>query len=202
MYCLATLLPDLKKSDPDYHALFFTENDKKKQIDLFYQNKEPIPLCLDHKAQRKENGFTEVAKEDRIGRVVDLFNNNNGQMMLKLQLDPKHKAYGEINQGIFKRNEKWGVSVWIDGVKTDRNATEYQTKKLTHVALTKDPLFANHNTYLHDWQVLEPRLDKVIAENYCNKNNERHYAAGSLKDKLKGVFLFVLIIDLFFSNYS
>lgn len=192
MFFLATLHPNLTKNDPNYDRVFYTEEEKRVQIERFYRDQEFIPLNVDHKSTRDDYGFNQVAKEDCVGRVVDLFNNKEGKMMLKMQLDINHPFYPQINQSIFERKEKWGVSVWIDAVKDLHKPEQYAYKKLAHVALTKDPLFAGHGTFLHDWQLLEPRLDYAIATKYCTADGPESYCAGGLKNKLKGVFLFDL----------
>jgi hypothetical protein len=190
MFFLATLHPNLTKDDENYDKVFYTEEEKRIQIEKFYRDNEFIPLNVDHKSTLDQDGFNHVAEEDCVGRVVDLFNSKDGKMMLKMQLDMTHPFYSEINKSIFEKNEKWGVSVWIEGVRDPVNHDRYSYKKLAHVALTKDPLFSEHGTFLHDWQLLEPRVDHAIATKYCTMDGNGSFSAGRLKDKLKGVFLF------------
>jgi hypothetical protein len=185
MYRLATLHPNLQEASSEhYDGLFFTKAEKEKQIRDFYQKKQEIPLCIDH-CGADTCGFI-VPEDERIGSVVDLFNNKRGEMMVKFKLDNNHPAYRLINQGIDLNGEKWGVSVWIE---TKRNLRMGTTdKQLTHVALTTDPFFASHGTFLHRYAIDEKALDREIARIYYDERNTECYASAEFKDRLRGIF--------------
>lgn len=179
MYFVATLHPNLVEDK----GLFFTQTEKEKQIRDFYEKKQVIPLCIDH-CGADTCGFI-VPEKERIGYVVDLFNNKKGELMVKLRLDGSHPAYKLIHQGMQLRRERWGVSVWIE---CDYNTRLKQmNKSLTHVALTTDPLFAKHNTFLHQFSFDEHPLDRIIAQHYYDEQNPQCYASPQLKQKIKGM---------------
>jgi hypothetical protein len=184
MYRLATLHPNLQEAKSEhYDGLFFTKRDKEKQIREFYQKKQEIPLCIDH-CGAETCGFI-VPEKERIGTVVDLFNNKRGEMMVKFKLDNNHPAYQQINQGINLKGEKWGVSVWIENARNRRLGTT--DKQLTHVALTTDPFFASHGTFLHRYAIDEKGIDKEIARIYYDEKSDECFASDELKRKLQGV---------------
>jgi len=180
MYFLAKLQPNLKEPGD-----FFTVSEKKRQIDQFYAQRQHIPLCIDHCNAPPVAGFV-VPERDRIGRVVDLLTNRQGDLLVKLVLDQSHEAYARINKSIALDHQKWGVSVWIDTIDSGtRQQGVY--KQLTHVALTTDPYFAKHNTFLHKWQLQEAPLDRIIARELYAAGEGDSYAHPSLVDKLKAV---------------
>lgn len=177
---IATLHPDLEETrDKSYSGGFFTRDDKKRQILDFYQKKKHIPLCIDHCGANTCHFI--VPEGERIGHVNDLFIGKNGDMMVKLELDKKHPAYVQISQGLHLKNEKWGVSVWIEHNKRTRD------KQLTHVALTTDPYFASRNTFLHKFGYKEEHMDREIARCYYKDGDGESFASPELKKKLRGI---------------
>ncbi len=176
MYMVATLHPNLVEArDPTYKGHFFTQGEKRALIQQFYAQALQIPLCIDH-CGAETCGFI-VPEHERIGRVCDLFNDRDGNLMVKLVLDQSHKAYARINKGVWMHRELWGVSVWIDLWQSGRKA-------LTHVALTTDPLMAEHGTWLHECSLEEWALDREIARRYYRKGHGQCYAAAAFEARL------------------
>lgn len=180
-YFIATLHPDLIETrSKGYKGAFFTQEDKKKQISDFYGKKQHIPLCIDHCGANTCHFV--VPEGERIGKVNDLFIGKNGDMMVKLELDKKHPAYVQINQGIHLKKERWGVSVWIE---YNRRTGE---KQLTHVALTTDPYFASRNTFLHKYDFKEKHVDREIARTYYKEGEGQSFASPELQKKMRGMW--------------
>jgi hypothetical protein len=179
MYCVATLHPDLVEARrPGYRGGFFTRKEKRQLIRKFYAKRLEIPLCIDH-CGAVTCGFV-VPESERIGRVCDLFNGEQGQLMVKLKLDNTHPAYARINRGFDIYKEAWGVSVWIDFYNTGR-------KELTHVALTTDPLYASHGTWLHKWGLEEHVMDGYVADHFYKAGQGQCYAAPDYRRRLSGI---------------
>lgn len=183
MYFLSTLHPKNSDINGQYRGMYFSRPDKESQIRKFYRERLNVPLCLDHCGG--ESAGVVVSPEERIGRVLDLFINRNGEMMAKLKLDDRHPAYRKIKDGIHSKGEKWGVSVWIQHVKNLE--TGRISKELGHVALTTDPLFAEHNTFLHWYGVQESGIDKMIAKDFYHEGVGQSFSAREMKLKLEGI---------------
>lgn len=181
MYFLATLHPDVvldENGEPDVCWLT-APGEKERQVRDFYAQRRDIALSLDHRGTGRF-GFV-VEPGERIGRVLDLFVGDRGQLLVKMQLDNRHPTYAKIKRGIELHHEKWGVSA---GVLTNNRTLE---KQLTHVALTREPLFARYDTFLHRNAVLEADLDREIARLYYAPGRGRCYATAELKRKLQGM---------------
>jgi hypothetical protein len=177
MYLVSVLHPVLPRGQ---RGGFFSRRQKVKQILDFYRNHEVIPLCVDH-CNAQEPGFV-VPERERVGVVNDLFINARGQMMVKLCLDQAHPFYARMNQGRHMRGEAWGVSMWVDKyINGD--------KRLSHVALTRDPRFAAHDTWFHDWGLDARAVDRVIAQKYYRAGEGLCFAAGEFKTRLRGMAL-------------
>jgi len=182
MYYVARLHPDLRETwDKSYKGGFFTRAEKEKQILEFYREKQSIPLCIDH-CGATTCGFV-VPETERIGRVVDLFNNEKGEMMVKMQLDDNHREYPRIRRGMALQGERWGVSVWID------KWSQTGKKVLSHVALTTDPLFASYDTFLMPpHSLFEHFVDREIAKQYYREKRGLCFAAPEFRKKLEGMW--------------
>lgn len=173
MFCVATLQPQQGQQP----TRFLTREEMVRQIDAFYTMSQRIPLCIDH-CGAQTCGFV-VPAQERIGHVSDLWVNPKGQLMVKLWLDGAHRAFKQINQGIFHSGERWGVSVWIDQL--------FDVKMLTHVALTTNPFFARQGTWMHGWNLYEGPLDREIASNHFDKASDVCYGHQCFLAKLDGV---------------
>lgn len=183
MYFVAHLHPNLPEGEDE---IWLNDKEKREEIIHFYTSKIEIPLCIDH---RDIGRFGFVKKDEVIGHVIDLFVNKDGELMMKCKLDNTHKAYKEINDGIFN-NEKWGVSV---GLALNYNTEkESYDKRLVHVAFTTDPGFAKYNTYLFKWSLNEQVMDSIIDREYFKENDNQSFATPDLITKLRGIFLFIL----------
>lgn len=183
LYCVATLHPPPQKYN-DVYDEFFTRAEKEEQILRFYREKHRVPLCIDHCNADEPLFF--VPHGERIGYVLDLFINRNNAMMVKFKLSNKHQAYKHIYDGINYRRESWGVSVWIDRL-ADRR-TKKMTKRLTHVALTLDPRFAEYDTYTHQYALNEDIINSVISREFYKSGDGDCFASKELKRKLWGMF--------------
>lgn len=178
LHFVATLHPDLiETKSKNYDGSLFTRQEKEKQILDFYRNKKAIPLCIDHCGA--DHCHFIVPEKERIGYVDDLFIGKKGDLMVKLSLDMNHPYFPRISQGL--RKEPWGVSVWIEHNKY------YNTKELTHVALTTDPYFGPQGTYLHKFDIGERGVYRAIAKDYYQEGCGECFATKELKKKLNGM---------------
>jgi hypothetical protein len=173
MFCVATLQPQQGQQP----TLFLRRDEMVRQIDAFYTMSQRIPLCIDH-CGAQTCGFV-VPAQERIGHVTDLWVNAQGQLMVKLWLDGSHRAFKQINQGIFHSGERWGVSVWLDQL--------FDVKILTHVALTTNPFFARQGTWLHGWNLYEGPMDREIASKHFDSASDVCYGHRCFLEKLDGV---------------
>src|ERR1700744_5751503 len=183
-YHLVKLHPQLAgDSTTRNDGLLWTRAEKEAVINAFYEGKQVIPLCMDH-CGASQGGFV-VPESERIGQVVDLFNDAHGQMLAKLFLRGDNPAFQQItretHQGV-----PWGVSVWIDVERQERGGPAGR-KHLTHVALTRDPYFADHNTFMRDWSPSEGGIDEYVLKHSLYSENEGEcYAGAQFIEKLKG----------------
>jgi hypothetical protein len=175
MYFIATLHPLIDPNSQDAKDGYLSVSDKRDIIRDFYTpGAEEIPLCVNHGEGDVVGAGYKVAIEDRIGKVLDLFNNKEGEMVVKCVLSPESKHYQSVNQSIFTDNAKWGVSVWVDITDFKDDVTPVK-KNLTHVALTNEPYFGEYNTFIHHWSLNETAIDRVISEEYIKgEENEGH----------------------------
>jgi len=179
MFFIAKLHPNLTEyNDTNYKGSWLSKINKENIINRFYKEKNNIPLCIDHRDIGK---FGFVKYNNIVGNVIDLFNNKDGELMIKCKINNEHPSFPEITQGIFKKKEKWGVSVGL--------INNSDSKSLVHVALTTDPGFANHNTFLFKYSLTEDIINKVIAREYYNENNKNTYATDEFRAKLKSIFV-------------
>ena len=211
MYFLATLNPAfVEAKKKGLMGEWLTQKEKVKVIDDFYRKKskvngsegsyggEILPLCLDH-AGGDDYGFGFVVPSTkRIGRVIDLFNDRKGHLIAKCVLYDYNDTATDIAQGMGKRKEKWGVSVWVD-MNLPQGRGGPIIKELTHVAMTKDPNFAKDNSFIHHWGLSEEAVNKVLFKEYYTKGDGLCYASpqlisqspkGMLNNKYQGMMSF------------
>lgn len=187
-YHLAKLHPNLvdDRDAANHQGLLLTREEKERVVNDFYTRKQHIPLCVDH-CNATRGGFV-VPEHERIGQVLDLFNDKHGQMLVKFKLDGEHPSFKPLIQGMHSQKEQWGVSVWVDVARQGGPGGPITGKNLTHVALTRDPYFAHHNTFMRDWSDTESGIDRLIAKKHLfTEGDGECFASQSLKDKLKGV---------------
>lgn len=185
MYFVATLQPKPTKKEQD--AGFFSIREKRQAIDNFYNNKKnnikEIPLCIDH-GTGESYGYV-VEKENTVGKVLDLFNDEYGNIVAKCILYDDNDHFKVIRDAIEEKKEKWGVSVWIDIYLENENVDiKDAQKELTHVALTSDPYFADRNTFIHHWSYNETALDRIISKEYYSKDKGECYASDEFVEAL------------------
>ena len=159
MFLLAKLHPRLEETEQEgYQGDWLSRAAKERVVNRFYQEKQRIPLCIDH---RDIGAFGHVKEGNRVGQVKDLFINGQGELMMSCELFNHHRAaYKEVNQGIFRDKKLWGVSV---GMANTKRGDGTKSRNLVHVALTSDPAFAAHDTFVTHWGLNEKKLNKVIA---------------------------------------
>lgn len=176
MFHFATLQPDVVQDTEIGHA-FFSQADREKQIRDFYAEDQDIPLNLNHDGCDVMGRV--VVPMARCGRVLDLLQGRDGALLVKMQLYTRHKAYAEIANDLMDRRNKWGVSVFIDATPRE--------KRLVHVALTKTPLLAAYNTFIHLSAWDEAVLDREIAHRFYAEGDGRCFAVAAYKTKLRGM---------------
>lgn len=162
---------------------FLNRADKETQIRHFYTRKLRIPLCLDH-CNADHVGFV-VPEHERIGYVLDMFIGRDDALMVKFKLNNNHPAYNKIHDGLTKRHEAWGLSVWVDRYRDGWSGRV--TKKLTHVALTLDPRFADYDTYMYKYSLSENLINNEILGRFYKQGQGGCYATKELKKKLLGM---------------
>ena len=185
MFLIAKLHPHIDDTEKeDYNGLWLSRAAKEETIRRFYAKKQEIPLCIDH----RDTGRTGFVKDaNRVGRVHDLFLNDKSELMVKCELFNHHKdGYREVNQGMFRKGERWGVSVGLVNVK-DPVTGKKKSRNLVHVALTNDPAFAAEGTYISHWGLDEEGINKVIRREYYAKGG---YYTPEMSAKLEGMLLF------------
>lgn len=181
MYFVATLQPSsLTEKEKDEGFLITAE--KREATNKFYKTRleKEIPLCIEH-GTGEEYGYV-VESDKRVGRVLDLFVDEEGHSVVKCVLYKENEHYQVIRDAIENNKEKWGVSEWID-IFRETPESEPQ-KELTHVALTTSPYFADRNTFIHHWSLNEDALDRVIAKEYYIKDKGECYASNEYIEKL------------------
>jgi hypothetical protein len=177
MYFVSTIHPHLKETeDPKYNGDWLTIEGKRNVVNKFYRQKRELPLCIDH-CNANQGGFV-VPYDQRIGKVLDLLIDENGDLIAKGLLFEDDEHYAEIAQGIIVRKEKWGVSVWMD-------IDDGNGKDLTHVALTLNPYLKDYNSYIHQYSHCEEAIDNVIVQHYYNKSKGHCYISNQFKQKLE-----------------
>jgi len=198
VYFVATLHPNLGKyNKPDYNGPWLSDLEQKQQIDTFYNEKQGIPLSYDH---LNCGTSAYVPREDVIGQVVDLFQGDNGNLMVKCFLSPDHPASYKINRDVIENKIRWGVSVGLIHL-TPESADEKVRKKLVHVAFTTDPGFAAENTFLHYWAETESKLDYVIGREYFKGTDGKSYANENLVRKIRGIIYCYFVVVKYFVLY-
>ncbi len=194
VYIVATLHPNLGSN---YKGHWLNEYDQKNVIDRFYNERQRIPLSYEH-VNCGSTGY--VQGRDIIGHVLDLFQGNNGDLMVKCQLSSKHPATLKINNDIIENKIKWGVSVGLihlpdeDGV-NGHDISEMK-KNLIHIAFTTDPGFAKQNTFVHHWALTESDIDYAIGKNYFQEGHGKSYGNESFVKRFRGISLNALFCFL------
>jgi len=194
MYFIAKLHPRLVETQTDgYKGKWLTKREKQREIKRFYEKNLQIPLNIGH-FDCDRFGFVSPLRSNNvnIGRVIDMFNDKNGELVIKALLYNTHPAYKQINQGVYLSGEKWGVSIWLNLMYENGFDSGPTTKCITHVALTTDPYFASEGTYIYHWGLSEAAVDKTIHELYYDEKNSNCYAMPQLIEKLAGTFLLLL----------
>ncbi len=187
MYFLCTLQADLEETRKDnYIGEWMTREEKKEAILKFYKQKQHIPLSIDHTTAKEYGAAIPMSK--RVGRVLDLFNDKDGDLIAKCVIDKDSKAIHRLNNGSYVNGEKWGVSVRIDwciipGSKAGETARI--DKILTHVALTQTPYLADEGSYVHHWSTNEKAVDNAIRREYYEEGNGYCFAAPELLQKIQ-----------------
>lgn len=183
MFLISKLHPNLEETEEEgYNGNWLSRAAKEETIKRFYAQKQDIPLCIDHRDTGK-SGY--VKGENKIGRVCDLFLNKEGELMVKCELSPEHRAgYKEVNQGINRNREHWGVSIGL-ARKRDPFTGNVLSRNLAHVALTNDPAFAAEGTHISHYALEEDKINKLIAREHSNG-----YLAPEFMAKLEGMSLF------------
>jgi hypothetical protein len=115
--------------------------------------------------------------------------------MMKCELFRRHgDGYREVNQGMFSKKERWGVSVGV--VKAPNGA-----RNLVHVALTNDPAFAKEGTYISHWGLNEEKVDaalcKMVMKQPQSPSGTKYggFLSQELKTKLEGVLFFCFCVS-------
>jgi len=200
-YWLATLHPDIVRDERgERDPRFFTSRaDKERQIRDFYQQPQDIAVCMEHRGQGNY-GFI-VNKKERIGEVLDIFQGQNGQLMVKIHLDQKHPGYPALRQeqelGVVldgpggrsnqkadpSKKRRWGVSA---GILTDWEKP-LPERRIAHVAVCKVPYLAKYDTYLNYYSFNEDSIDReIVRQNLYKEGLGQCYATSVFKKKLKG----------------
>ncbi len=192
MFLLAKLYPHFEHTETEnYKGTFLNRKAKEQLVEAFYKDKRKVPLCIDHKDVGKY-GF--VKPENDVGRVCDLFIDKDSELIMKCELSKNHPSYKEVNNAMFTKRQKWGVSVFITHpLDQDGNV---KSNHLIHVALTPNPAFGEYNTYITNWGLGEDDLNHAIVEKYGVANL---FLRGPLKEKLEGMH--IIYFDSFLLLY-
>jgi hypothetical protein len=187
MYLLARLHPDVVRLEGDsFKEGWLNRFEKEQQISRFYRENLRIPLNIDHRGA-DATGFiagSEKESNTNMGHVVDMFNDRNGDLMIKCLLRSDHPAYRQINQSMCHEQAKWGVSVWLTHQHPKGFMRGPILKNIAHVALTTDPALAAQDTFLLKWALNEDYMDAEIRRSYYAENDWRCFFDGPLKKKM------------------
>lgn len=130
-----------------------------------------LPLCIDHAGGDDPNNAAlrdgepfEVPGYLIIGRVVHGIVRPNGQLLTvneHYHERPETKAIiKDLNSG-----RAWGVSLCTNLV-MKADMTKIYSKKVTHVGVTRDPEYGDHNTWIHlaatNWPAFYAQLAELI----------------------------------------
>jgi hypothetical protein len=185
-YYLVKLHPNLVDDRLPHHSGLYRERAEKENcVKGFYDKTRHIPLCVDH-CNNTTPGFV-VPDSERIGHIVDMFIDRQGQVITKLYLKPDHPEFKRITQSMIKDKQAWGASVAIDVAREGGPQGRIMSKELTHVALTTDPYFAQHNTFIRDFapEGHEKALDRFVANNLYKENDGECFTGQAYGAKLK-----------------
>lgn len=189
MYFLCTVHPELEETkEKGYMGIWMTLDQKKKFIHEFYNYKsfQEIPFSLEHKAQQYYGSV--IKRQDRDGKVLDLFIDKRGDIIAKGILYKDTESYKNIEDYTFndddtKKGKPWGVSMRLDCLfPFDDNKDVI--KKITHIALTQEPFFAKKGTYIHHWSNDEDAINRTISKYYYKENMGSCYITDILKNKI------------------
>lgn len=198
MYFLCTLQADLEETRrKGYIGEWMTKAEKKDAILKFYKQKQNIPVSFDHTAPTGY-GMT-IPQQERVGRIVDLFMDADGDLVAKCFVDHESGAITKLNRGAYRDGKKWGVSLRIDWCMPDGTAAGGRIdKSLTHVAITETPFLADHGSYIHHWHNNEEVVDRAIQKDYYKEGHGHCFAAPQLVEKIIGycLFCFITLYDL------
>ena len=206
MYFLGTIHPDLEETKKEgYIGVFLTLDQKKHNIDEFNKGRRTagiggkelrplinIPFTIEHKS-RKELGSV-ILPSDRVGKTTDLLLDNKGNIVVKGIVDKDTVVYNDLKYGKTEEERKWGLSLRIDATfkeikdeKTGNIIGIDSIKRITHIAFTKTPYFADKNTYIHHCSEKEELIDKTIQKYYYKENDGYCYISNDspLKTKIK-----------------
>jgi hypothetical protein len=196
MYILAKVHPELQQQDNPGGNWLNNRTEREKEIERFYEQKSELPLDLNHQDIGR---YGLVPYKNRVGRVVDLFNNAEGELMMKAYVDLKHANSPQIKQWMQDHKKPLGVSPGVCQTPDGR-------RHLVHVALTQDPAFARYGTYVQQWSRDEEAMDREIALKYYNETPQQFYAHQSLRDRLKSMFqslhFYFHVIYIFFRRHT
>ena len=185
MYFLCTLQADLEETRRHgYIGEWMTKEEKKDAILKFYKQKQTIPVSFDHMTS-KEYGAA-IPKNERVGRIVDLFIDADGDLIAKCCIDKENSsAINRLNKGAYADGKKWGVSVRIDWCMPGGTAGGRIDKMLTHVAITETPYLADYGSYIHHWHNNEKVVDRAIQKEYFREGHGHCFATPTLIEKIK-----------------
>lgn len=183
MFFIAKLHPDLEETKAEnYNGPWLNDFDKQRVAMELYEHPEwDVPISVEH---RDIGRFGYVKEHDVVGQVMDLYVNNKQEMMVKFQVSNEHpEAYKELNYQLCHSGVRWGVSVGI-GRALQHDGT--YNKKLVHVAITTDPAFAEHGTWIYKWSTNEDIINAVIHREYAQ---EAAFMPPQLQAKLEGMLI-------------
>lgn len=103
-----------------------------------------IPVCLDHAGGLIDDTmetFT-VPSDKQIGRLVDTFVRDDGQMLHSLEIFHEYPDIVHMIKEDVKAGRPWGVSLGKD-VKVANDRFDILGKDITHIGITRNPQYAN-----------------------------------------------------------
>lgn len=185
IYFLCTLQCNLEETrEKDYVGGWFTVDEKKALVASRQKNNQPIAISFDHTADKTYGSF--IPKQERVGHVMDLFVDRDGDLIAKCVVDDENGAVRRLTKGTYVDGEKWGVSVRIDWSMPYGTAGGRIDKVLTHVALTTTP-YLSDTSYIHHWSPSERAVDRLIGREYFKEGDGHCYAAGALLENLRSL---------------
>lgn len=190
VYGYATVQPWMPSSDrPANRTSYFTIQEKFAIADRNSLRKDPdIPYTMEHangeNSKAAMAGAFRVPPDLVIGRNIDFFV-HEGNLMSTFQLFPERFESDMLRHSV-RRGEEWGVSGCVNCLVDDEVTGEVYSKTLTHIGITRNPLFKHDGTgsMIHELFDSYESLEKHIYNQHVKGNPTHSYVPPITRERL------------------